>query len=155
MTTSVVPGFYHFFFTWFDPIVSFAGAITDFVSPDFVVNSLVPATLRNEAGVNPNYRFIFQQAGGGMVAVAFLSGALLRATNELKIWKYVQTAILLIDFAMLYSAWDALKLQGRLSPAAWRGEDWGTVGLTTFVTVLRIAFLAEAGFTKARVGKAE
>jgi hypothetical protein len=148
MTTSVVPGFYHFFFTWFDPIVAFSGAVTDFVSPDFVINSLVPKTLRNEEGCNPNYKFIFQQAGGGMIAVAFLSGALLRATNDLKVWKYVQAAILLIDIATLYSVWDALRLQSRLQVSTWRGEDWGCVGLTTFVTVLRVAFLAEAGFRK-------
>lgn len=155
MTTSVVPGFYHFFFTWFDPIVSFSGAITDFVNQDFVVNSLVPKALRNEESVNPNYKFIFQQAGGGMFAVAFLSGALLRATNDLKVWKYVQAAILIIDIAGLYSIWDALKSQDRLQLSTWRGEDWGCVGLTSFVTVLRVAFLVEAGFKKARMGKAD
>jgi hypothetical protein len=155
MTTSLVPGFYRFFFTWFDPIVSFSGAVADFVSQDLVIDSLVSRTIRNEEGVNPNYRFIFQQAGGGMFAVSFLSGALLRATNDLKVWKYVEAAILLIDIAMLYSAWDAFRLQDRLLPTTWRGEDWGTVGLTVYVTVLRIAFLAEVGFRKARVGKAD
>jgi hypothetical protein len=153
MTTSVVPGLYHFFFTWFDPIVSFSGAVTDFVSQDFVITSLVPKVLQEKEGVNPNYKFIFQQAGGGMIAVAFLSGALLRATNDLKVWKHVQAAILLIDIAMLYSVWDAFRLQGRLQPASWRGEDWGAVGLTGFVTILRVAFLAEVGFKKTRVRK--
>jgi len=86
-----------------------------------------------------------------MLAVSYLSGVLLRATNDLKVWKHVQTAILLIDIAMLYSAWDALRLQGRLGFADWRGEDWGTVGLTMFVTVLRLAFLAEVGFKKGGV----
>jgi hypothetical protein len=155
MTTSVVPGFYHFFYKWFDPIVSFSGAVTDFVSQDFVLNSLVPRTLRNEEGVNQNYRIIFEQAGGGMFAVAFLWGALLCATIDLKVWKYVLAAILIIDIAALYSTRDALRLQDRLRLAVRCSQDWGTVELTVFVTVLRIAFLAEAGFEKARVGNGE
>ncbi|KAF2000630.1 hypothetical protein P154DRAFT_522247 [Amniculicola lignicola CBS 123094] len=123
----------------------------DFAARDFVVNSLVP----NEPPLNPHYAFIFQQAGGGMLAVSFLSGALLRATDDLKVWKYIQAAILIIDVATLYSAWDALRVQDRLRLAAMRGEDWGTVGLTVFVTVLRIVFLAGVGFKKARLDKIE
>ncbi|CAI6342081.1 unnamed protein product [Periconia digitata] len=145
MTAHVIPRFYRFFFTWLDPMIAFSGGLTDFVSPDFIVNSLVSKELRPELAVNPTYKFIFQQAGGAMFAAGFLSVALLRATNDLKIWKHVQAAILIMDFATLYSAWDTLRLQGRLM-AGWRGEDWGTVGVTAFVTLLRIAFLAEVGF---------
>ncbi|PVH92360.1 hypothetical protein DM02DRAFT_619988 [Periconia macrospinosa] len=152
MTTNRVPGFYKIFFTSVDPIIALSAAITNFVSQDFLVNSLVPRTLRNEDDVNPQYKFIFQQAGGAMLACAVLSGGLLRATNDLKVWKYVQMAILLMDFAALYSFWDALRLQSRLW-TAWRSEDWGTVGLTLFITLTRIAFLAEMGFKKVRTGK--
>ncbi|KAF1995555.1 hypothetical protein P154DRAFT_610740 [Amniculicola lignicola CBS 123094] len=151
MTTEVVPGVYRFFFTWFDPIVSFAGAYMDFAARDLVINSLVP----NAPPCNPHYAFIFQRAGGRMLSVSFLSGALLRATDDLKVWKYIQTAILIIDVSTLYSVWDALRVQGRLRFGATRSEDWGTVGITLFATVLRVAFLAGVGYKKRPLDKTE
>ena len=154
MTTTILPPFYAFFFTYFDPLISLSGAITDFIAPNFVVNSLVPASHLHTPSLHLHYNFIFQQAGGSMLAVSFLSGVLLRSSTDLKVWKHVQTAILLIDLATLYSAWDALRLQDRLEFRTWRGEDWGTVGLTAFVTVLRVAFLAEVGFRRGRGKKA-
>jgi hypothetical protein len=153
MTTSVVPGFYRFFFTWFDLIVAIHAAYNDFVDQEWVMSSLVPKELRSE-GVDRNYRFIFQQAGGGMLGIALLSGGLLRATNDLKIWRYIQAATLLVDFAFVYSAWDAFRVQDRLEPASWRGEDWGTVVIIALVTSLRVAFLAGVGFKKTHTDKA-
>jgi hypothetical protein len=143
MSSSVVPGVYRFFFTWFDPVVAFAGAYMDFFAPDTVMNSLIPNYLHD-----PHHMFVFQQMGGGMLSISFLSAVLLRYSTDLGVWKCLQASVLIVDIATLYSCWDALKGQGRLQLGALRGEDWGTIGLTTFVTVLRVAFLAGFGFKK-------
>jgi hypothetical protein len=55
--------------------------------------------------------FIFQQAGGGMMGLALLSGGLLRVTDDLKVWRYIQAATLFVDVAFIYSAFDAFSVQ--------------------------------------------
>ena len=85
-----------------------------------------------------------------MLYISFLSATLLRYTTDLAVWKLVQAGILIVDVVMLFSIWDAWKYQARLSPGQMRGEDWGSVATTAFVTVLRLLFLLEIGFKKTR-----
>ncbi|RYN31074.1 hypothetical protein AA0119_g4635 [Alternaria tenuissima] len=60
MTTSLVPGFYGFFFTRFDPMVAIHAAYNDFVDQEWIMSSLVPKELRN-GGINSNYRSSFSK----------------------------------------------------------------------------------------------
>ena len=56
------------------------------------------------APYDPRYRPVFQQLGGGLLSVALLSAAIPRvAPDDLKVWKALQAAILLLDIAMLWS----------------------------------------------------
>jgi hypothetical protein len=55
--------------------------------------------------------FIFQQAGGGMMGLALLSGGLLRVTDDLKVWRYIQAATFFVDVAFICSAFDAFSVQ--------------------------------------------
>ncbi len=144
-STPAIPAFYRIFFTYIDPLVASWGAYMDFFTPDTVLNSFVPNSARN-----PAHDMLFQQLGGGLLNIAFLSAVLLRYTNDVKIWKIVQLGILIVDVVGLYSLWDGLGRQGRLDPRGWRGEDWGCVGITGFVTVLRMMFMAEVGFRSGR-----
>ena len=83
-----------------------------------------------------------------MLGYLFLQVFLLRATNDLKVWKLFQTAVLLFDAVCLWSLWVTLEKQDRLSLSKWRSEDWGCVVITLGVAVVRSAFLAEVGFRK-------
>lgn len=138
-----IPTFYRILFTWIDPIVAIWGAYLDFFEPDMVLNSFIPNSARN-----PDHDLLFQQLGGGMLNIAFVQAILLRYTNDIKIWKIIQAANLIVDIVMMYSLGAALMHQGRLSPADWRGEDWGCLGITGFATIVRIFFVAEVGFRK-------
>jgi hypothetical protein len=46
-----------------------------------------------------------------MMGLALLSGGLLRVTDDLKVWRYIQAATLFVDVAFIYSAFDAFSVQ--------------------------------------------
>ena len=96
----------------------------------------------------PSHAVLLDQAAGPFLTMAFLMLVTLRSTSDVKIWKQFEFSILLADFAVFYSFWRALGGQGRLAVAELRWEEWGTLGITGFVTAVRIAFLAELGFSK-------
>ncbi len=129
--------------TYLDPMISLWGAYMDFFTPDVVLNAYIPNPARK-----PQHDMLFQQLGGSMLHFAFLSAVLLRYTDDLGVWKILQTAFLIVDIVGLFSVWDALGKQDRLYFAAVRWEDWGCLAILGFCALLRVAFLAELGFRR-------
>ena len=132
--------FYRIFFTTVDPLIAALGTYIAFATPQVLLESQV-------AGVtlDPVYAPFFQQLGGYLLDVAFLSTVLLRATSERKVWKILQASILLVDVTLLISIYGSLSFQDRLSPTGWRWEDWVSVAITGGVAALRSSFLLELG----------
>lgn len=112
-------------------------------TPDKVLDAYIPSTLSRR---DPAHFMLFQQLAANLLMVAFLSVVLLRYTADVKVWKILQASILLVDLALLYSQWDAIGKQGRLSLDGMRAEDWGCAAITGTVVLVRLLFLAEIGF---------
>lgn len=91
-----------------------------------------------------------------MLNFGFISAVLLRYTDDIKIWRIVQIADLIVDVAYFWAVWGVLDAQKRLDPTTWRAEDWGSVAITGTATVVRLLFLLGIGFKKAALkeGKA-
>ena len=142
MSASAIPLFYRLAFAWFDPLVTLWAAYLVFTDPDTVIDSFAPNIQRN-----PDLDMFFQQTAGYTFALCFLQAVLLRVTAELRVWKVLQCAILIVDVAVLYSLHWGLSNQGRLGMMHWRGEDWGCILMTVIPTVYRLLFLAEVGFS--------
>lgn len=153
MAASEIPAFYRTFFRWIDPCIAFWGTYNYIVTPDEVVNTYIPRTI---APRDPNFDMLLYQLGGYITATGIMSVALLRYTSDVGVWKIFQGAVLVQDLALLYGAYDALAKQGTLHPSGWRVEDWGFIGITVVVSVIRAAFVAGVGFksSKAKGGKA-
>ena len=117
----------------------------DFVTPNVVVNAFVPAAI---APRNPYFDFELQQLGGALLMLAFIDIFLLRYTNDVKIWKILEAAVLIYDFSLLYSNYYALSQQGRLSFGALRWEDWGAIAITGQAVIVRSAFLFGVGLSE-------
>lgn len=145
MPAASVPTFYRLAFTYFDPLVAFWASYMSFTDPDTIIAFFAPNTTRD-----PNLDMFFQQTGGYTLALCFLQTVLLRATADVRIWKILQCATLIIDVAMLYSLCWGLNNQGRLGLGSWKGEDWGCVLVTLVPTVYRAAFVAELGFRRGK-----
>lgn len=123
----------------------------DFFTPAFVLNAFVPKTYATH---NPYYDFVFEQLGGALLMLGFIDIVLLRYTEDVKIWKIIQIAVLIYDLSLLYSNWTSLTLQGRLSVTALRWEDWGGIFITAQAAVVRSVFLLGVGLDeKEKVAK--
>lgn len=70
---------------------------------------------------------------------------LLRISDDLKVWRVVQFATLLVDVSLLVTMRVMLQQQGRLDMGEWRSGDWFNAGFTVWVAIIRGAFLAGFG----------
>jgi hypothetical protein len=145
MATTQVPLFYRIYFAYLDPLICVWGAYMDFFDPALVLSSHIPNHIPDVG-----HSMILKQRGGGMLNFGFLSFFLLRYTKDLAIWRMVQIADLLVDFAYFWAVYEALGTQGRLGTASWRVEDWAAMGITGSATLTRMAFLVGIGLAKGR-----
>lgn len=84
---------------------------------------------------------------------AFLMIFMLRATEDLKVWKYFEAGVFIVDLATFWSMWGALEVQGRLGLEEWRWEEWVSFAILVAVSVMRVTFLMGFGNRERRVAK--
>ena len=142
-----IPSFYRIFFTSIDPLIALSGAYLSLFDPETILASSFPRS-HHLSVPSPSHAVLLDQAAGAFLMMAFLMIFMLRTTNDMSIWKLFEFAILITDGTLFFSLGKALATQGRLGIGMLRWEEWGTVGITGFVTVMRIAFLMELGFQK-------
>ncbi|KAL4932495.1 uncharacterized protein BDV17DRAFT_254558 [Aspergillus undulatus] len=93
---------------------------------------------------------LFNQLGAAYFFVASSQAILLRHSNDIKVWKILNACWLGWDVILLYSLWDGLRMQGRLDPGAWRGEDLSAIVPTVFMAFARAAIVAGVGLGGSR-----
>lgn len=142
-----IPAFYRVFFTSIDPLIALSGAYLDYFDPETILASAFPRS-GSYAKPTPPVTFLLKQAGGSFAMMAFLMIFMLRYTSDIKIWKMFEFGILMTDFTLFFSVFSALRATGRLSVSSIGLEEWGTLLITGFVTVVRIAFLGGLGLRK-------
>lgn len=69
-----------------------------------------------------------------------------KRANDLLVWRAFEAGTLLIDLGLLAAVGRSLSAQGRLELGRLRAEDWGNLGITGTVAVVRGAFLLGLGF---------
>jgi len=87
------------------------------------------------------------QAGTMMLFWAYVVGVVLRATDDIKIWKLVVGASLVGDFLHLASfipfGWEVYTAFG-----TWGQSEWGNIFLTYVGATFRAAFLLGIGLSR-------
>lgn len=141
MSVSIVPQPYVFFFKWLDPLTALYGVYLNFAAPQMAVQSMAPNSI-----YDPNQVFLFHQSGGLALAIAVLTAAIPRYSSDLSVWRILQFALLLSDFAGLSGIYHALERQGRLHPSTWTSDDQGCGGTYVVLTVVRLLFVLGVGF---------
>jgi hypothetical protein len=147
--TNPIPAFYRIFFTSIDPLIALSGAYMDFFDPETILASSFPRT-SFYAKPTPPVTVLLTQAGGAFLMMAFLMVFMLRYTDDVNLWKMFEFGILVTDLTLFFSLYGALEGQRRLNVGGIRWEEWGTMVITGFVTVVRIAFLGGLGFGKTK-----
>lgn len=128
-----------------DPAVLAWAVYMDFFTPEVVFNAFVSKSISTR---NPYQDFCLDQLGGASLMLAIIDIFLLRYTEDVHIWKILQTAVLTYDCALLYSSFHALAQQERLSASSWRFEDWGCIIITFQAMVVRTLFLLGVGLAQ-------
>lgn len=142
MAQSSIHSFYRVWFTWVDPLTLVPTVYAIIFMPEFMLDGLIPAEM---SSVNPDQAFLFHQLAALYAFIAIISAGVLRASPDLKVWRIVQAGILVVDLAIIASFYVSLEQQGRLELAKWRGQDWGNIGFTGTVAIIRSLFLAGVG----------
>lgn len=142
--------FYRFWFLWLDPVILGASVYALVFTPQLMLDALAPPPL---SAYNPDQGFLLHQLAALFTFVAIILGGVLRVSKEIRVWRVVILAVLVVDIAMLASIYASLKQQDRLSLAAIRSEDWSSIVFTGFVTLIRVLFLAGVGVQDAKQKK--
>lgn len=136
---------YHIWFTWADPIITWATVAAAFTSPGLLFEGLIPpelASIRRDAG----HDFLLCQMGGLYIPIALTATVLLRISKDVKVWNVTQASILLVDLVLIAISGRSLQTRGVLtSPSEWAASDYQGLGLTVWVAVLRACYLTGLG----------
>jgi hypothetical protein len=157
---------YTFTFLWLDPILSLSGVVIAFLTPEKLIESWVPTTLPNPATASglpavPNpaavhhsvYNPLIHELGAFFFVMFLLFGIMLRHTRDPFIWKLFVGGVGLVDFAVMGSTAVQYREQGRLNPSTWRVEDWICVLITSYVGIVRFAYVLGLGVGPAKQKK--
>lgn len=150
MPQPYVHPFYRIWFTTIDPIVCLLTAITCLFSPATILETAIPPSIEPYSPLS--HGPLLHQTGALFWFLAVIYAVLLRASDDPKVWRIVQSATLGVDLGILATLWNALRMQGRSGVGQWEGGDWMNIGFTCLVAVIRGAFLAGVGGGE-RVGK--
>ena len=79
---------------------------------------------------------------GFLLGTLFLQVVLLRLrSRDLTVWRCLQASIAIVDLVIIASVLQGLSIQGRITPALWRWQEWGNLLITGFVLATRVVFL--------------
>jgi hypothetical protein len=143
MSTPHIHPFYRIWFTIVDPVVLVFTVLACIFVPSTILETSVPASF---ASYDPlSHGPLLYQSAALYAFMAIIFGGLLRASNDLKVWRIVQFATLVVDCGLLVTMWTMLKQQERLDLGDWRSGDWFNAGFTVWVALIRVAFLGGLG----------
>lgn len=142
MATRGIHPFYHAWFKYMDPLVLAPTVYAAIFDPELILHSFVPASL---SAYNPDQGFLFHQLSALFGFVGLIQGGVLRVSDDIKVWRAINAAVLVVDVAMLASLYVSLEQQDRLHLGSLRAGDLGNFFFTAWVTLIRISFLAGVG----------
>lgn len=138
-----IPAVYRILFLWIDPFMALVGAcLPCLLMPEAYCDSYLP---KNISKLNPLYKVFFYQLAGMFFIVFWVQAVLLRYTDDINVWKFVNAGLLGYDFFMLYSGYFAFTSQRRNDPKTWRATDWFAVLSTTIIAGIRACIVAGVG----------
>lgn len=131
--------FYRFWFLWLDPVILGVTVYALVSTPQVVLDAFIPPP---PSAYDPNQGFLHHQLAALFTFVAIILGGVLRISKEIRVWRVVIMAVLVVDIAMLANNYASLKQQDRLNLGAMRLADCSNIIFTGFVTIIRVFFLA-------------
>lgn len=162
---SHIPPFYRIFFLYIDPLICLSGIyLSLFDQPTFLLNGVpsrllptYPSGTSQEEHPNGDpliSHFLFS-IGSYSIGILSLQILLLHQVKDapaglnVKIWKILEFAILLVDLGLLAAGGVSVDASRRTEEAwgvgSWTSGDWTNNGILGAVALIRTAFLLNVG----------
>ncbi|KAM7188597.1 NADP-dependent alcohol dehydrogenase 6 [Rhypophila sp. PSN 637] len=142
-TTSFgVPFLYRMFFLLLEPISALAGAYLAHLRKSDYLRLTHAASSPDVIPLGTDV--VLSQLANLYLFFAMNEALILRATNDLRVWKRLIFCMLVADFGHLYSIRD-LGPQVYWNVASWNAMDWGNVFIVYLGALMRLAFLFNIG----------
>jgi hypothetical protein len=142
---SQIPPAYRFVFLYLEPLSILTGAVyAAFFQSVYLDLTHAASAPGPSASVPISTSIVMTQLANLYLGLAFLEASVLRATDDVKVWKVFLIGLLLADVGHLYSV---LPVGSEIYWAYWRWNaiDWGNVAFVYFLAVTRICMLLGIG----------
>ncbi|KAM0247817.1 hypothetical protein ACHAP5_003827 [Fusarium lateritium] len=123
MSQKKIHSFYRIWFTWVDPLVLIPTVYSLIFTPEFMLDGLIPLSM---SPYNPDQAFLFHQLAASYLFIGIMLGVVLRLSSDIKVWRVIIGAVLLVDIAILVSVNVSMEQQGRSELSQFRWQDWAT-----------------------------
>ncbi|KAH7136083.1 hypothetical protein B0J11DRAFT_178284 [Dendryphion nanum] len=146
MTNTSIPAFYRLVFLYIEPISTLVGAIhAHYFQHEYLGLTHAASAPLPGSAIPISTSIVLTQLANLYLLLCINEALLLRATQDLKVWKTFLFGLLVADVGHLYS----------VSPAglaiywqfwSWNAIDWGNIAFVYFLILVRIALFAGLGF---------
>ncbi|SPJ73209.1 uncharacterized protein FTOL_02939 [Fusarium torulosum] len=136
-----IHSFYRIWFTCVDPLVLIPTAYSLIFTPEFMLDGLIPVSM---SAYNPDQAFLFHQLAALYLFIGIMLGVVLRVSSDIKVWRVIIGAVLMVDITILVSVNVSMKQQGRSELSQFRWQDWGNYLFTGWVALLRAAYTSHS-----------
>lgn len=147
-----VPFISRLIITTIEPVMALIGALMAIAAPQTYADTLT----RHSVTFTPDTAFLYTALGGSWLYFTFVEVVVLRAYDDLALWRLICTGMLLSDFAYMHSVAQAVGGWAAWSVLAdWTPEDWATFLSTAFTALPRILIVLGIGLRTTRGAKKE
>ncbi|KIV89337.1 hypothetical protein PV10_08912 [Exophiala mesophila] len=141
-----IPFPYILFFLWIEPASTLVGAFYAWFKPSTYLELQHAASAPSILGLPLGTNVVLRQLGNLYLAFAFNEALVLRATNDLNVWRVLLLGLLIADFGHLYSCLP-LGVTAYYDIYNWNGIDYGNFLFVYVGALTRICFLSGVGFS--------
>lgn len=137
--------FYNYFFLYIEPVSTILGAYFAHYLPSTYLLLTNPNSAPSPDAILPITTTVtLSQLANLYLLFALNEGLVLRATDDLRVWRTLLFGLLVADFGHLYSVKD-LGHTTYWQFWTWNAMGWGNVGFVYMGALTRIAFLLGFG----------
>jgi hypothetical protein len=149
-----IPLPYTVFFLWIEPFATLVGAFYAWFRPvEYLHLTHAASTPEKLLGLPVSTHVALRQLGNMYLAFALNEALVLRATNDLKVWRALLLGLLIADFGHLYSCYP-LGLQAYYDFSKWTSIAYGNYLFVYFGATFRTCFLLNVGMGGPKRAKA-
>ena len=139
-----IPLPYKLFLLWIEPVAVLVGAYYAWLKPSTYLEDTHAASAPGLLGLPTATHVVLRQLGNLYVAFALNEAFVLRATNDLKVWRATLIVLLIADFGHLYSCYP-LGLKMYYDFGNWNAMAYGNYLFVYCGALTRTCFLLGVG----------